>query len=257
MTVRNLRSVSFGLAFSALFSMPSVAAAQTPSSAGGEQIYRARCASCHDSVGARVPDRAALGRLSADNLRFALTSGSMRSVGSELSTAELDAVVRYLAAGLGASPAAAPGSNRCAERALAANLLEAPHWNGWGVGVSQLRFQPAAMSRLASADIPKLKLKWAFGFPGVRQAYAQPTVVGGRLYVGSAGRKVYSLDAKTGCEHWTFDTEFPVRAAITIGVGCRPLAGVLRRPARDASTPWMPAQERSCGSGASKSTPPP
>ena len=41
-----------------------------------------------------------------------------------------------------------------------------PHWNGWGVDPSQSRFQPADMAQLAQEDVPRLKLKWAFGVPG-------------------------------------------------------------------------------------------
>ena len=40
---------------------------------------------------------------------------------------------------------------------------------------------------------------------------------GGRLFVGSAGGKVYALDAKRGCQRWVFDAGFAVRTAITIG----------------------------------------
>ena len=44
--------------------------------------------------------------------------------------------------------------------------LSAPHWNGWGVDPAQHRFQPPEMAQLAADDVPHLKLKWAFGFPG-------------------------------------------------------------------------------------------
>jgi polyvinyl alcohol dehydrogenase (cytochrome) len=36
------------------------------------------------------------------------------------------------------------------------------------------------------------------------------------VFVGSAGGKVYSLSAATGCIHWFFDTGAPMRAAISI-----------------------------------------
>jgi polyvinyl alcohol dehydrogenase (cytochrome) len=47
-----------------------------------------------------------------------------------------------------------------------ADPMSIPHWNGWGVDSSQRRFQPAEMAQLAAEDVPRLKLKWAFGFPG-------------------------------------------------------------------------------------------
>jgi polyvinyl alcohol dehydrogenase (cytochrome) len=92
-----------------------------------------------------------------------------------------------------------------------------PHWNGWGVDPAQHRFQPAAMAGLSAEQVSKLKLKWAFGFPGVARAYGQPTVVAGRVFVGSAGRKVHSLSAESSCVHWIYDADFPVRAAISVG----------------------------------------
>jgi polyvinyl alcohol dehydrogenase (cytochrome) len=92
-----------------------------------------------------------------------------------------------------------------------------PRWNGWGVDSSNHRFQPAAMAQLAAGDVPRLKLKWAFGFPGDARAFAQPAVAGGRVFAGSQGRRVYSLNASSGCIYWVADADFPVRTAITIG----------------------------------------
>src|SRR5476649_1322826 len=62
-----------------------------------------------------------------------------------------------------------------------ADPISLPHWNGWGVDSSQRRFQPAETAQLAADDVPRLKLKWAFGFPGAKFAFAQPTVMGGRV----------------------------------------------------------------------------
>jgi hypothetical protein len=43
-----------------------------------------------------------------------------------------------------------------------------------------------------------LKLKWASDFANGTSAYGQPTVTGGRVYVGSDNGFV-SLDAASGC----------------------------------------------------------
>ena len=50
-------------------------------------------------------------------------------------------------------------------------------WNGWGAGTSNSRFQTARAAALTATDVPRLKLKWAFGFQGVRSVLSQPTVV--------------------------------------------------------------------------------
>jgi polyvinyl alcohol dehydrogenase (cytochrome) len=41
--------------------------------------------------------------------------------------------------------------------------------------------------------------------------------MGGRVFAGSQGGKVYSLSAATGCVHWYFETAAGVRSAISIG----------------------------------------
>jgi polyvinyl alcohol dehydrogenase (cytochrome) len=97
------------------------------------------------------------------------------------------------------------------------DALSGPHWNGWGVDSSQRRFQPFMMAQLAPDDVPRLKLKWAFGYPSAVRAFAQPSIVGGRLFVGSQNGTVYSLDANSGCTHWEFNAGKPVRSAIVIG----------------------------------------
>lgn len=99
----------------------------------------------------------------------------------------------------------------------AADALAGPRWNGWGVTIANTRFQTAEAAGISAADVPKLKLQWAFGFPDTNEASAQPVVVGGRVYVGSWGGAVYSLDAKTGCTYWTLKTDAVVRSAVSLG----------------------------------------
>ena len=69
---------------------------------------------------------------------------------------------------------------------------------------------------MTADDVPHLRLKWAFGFPGASSAGTQPVVAGGRLYIATAEGEVYVLDAKTGCVHWTLEVEASIRSAITL-----------------------------------------
>jgi len=85
-------------------------------------------------------------------------------------------------------------------------------WNGWS-DAANTRFQNAKAAGLTSQTVPKLKLKWAFGFPGVMTSQGTPTVFGGRVFVGDASGVVYSLDAQTGCTYWTFMAAAGVRAS--------------------------------------------
>ena len=58
-----------------------------------------------------------------------------------------------------------------------------------GSGLDNHRFQPAALAGLTAGDVPKLKLAWAFGVPGTLRMYGQPTVAGGRVFIGTGTRK--------------------------------------------------------------------
>jgi polyvinyl alcohol dehydrogenase (cytochrome) len=110
--------------------------------------------------------------------------------------------------------------SRCAPQMMAARLGDptaGPRWNGWGAGITNTRFQPADQAGLPADQVPKLTLKWAFGFPDTNTAYTQPTVVSGRVFVGSQNGTMYSLDAKTGCTYWTFKAQSSVRSAATVG----------------------------------------
>ena len=97
-----------------------------------------------------------------------------------------------------------------------------PQWNGFGVDSSNSRYQPKP--GMTAADVPNLKLKWAFGFPGGTQAYGNPAIVGGRVFVGSDNGTVYALDAETGCTHWTFKADGGVRTAPSVALAGRKYA---------------------------------
>src|SRR5271154_5342914 len=90
--------------------------------------------------------------------------------------------------------------------------LGSVQWNGWGRGLDNSRYQPEPAIR--ASDVPKLALKWAFGYAGSAVA-GQPTIVDGRVFVASATGRVYSLDAKTGCTYWIYDAPAGVRTAIS------------------------------------------
>src|SRR5262249_25774068 len=60
-------------------------------------------------------------------------------------------------------------------------------------------------------------LKWAYGYAGSQSSSGQPSIVNGRLFVGNTNRNVYALNAASGCTYWTFQAEFPVRTAISVG----------------------------------------
>ncbi|HET7259060.1 MAG TPA: PQQ-binding-like beta-propeller repeat protein, partial [Candidatus Acidoferrum sp.] len=200
-----------------IFAQTATPQQETTTNKAGEALFKQRCAACHEGGVPKAPNRAALKQMSAENVRFALLTGSMRVQGMGLSAAEISAIAQYLTGKL-PDKEQLPAEAFCPAGAAAfSDLLAKPHWNGWGVNLEQHRFQPAEQAQLSADQVPKLKLKWAFGFNGVSRAFGQPAVAGSRVFVGSAERKVYSLSADSGCIHWVFDADFAVRTAISIG----------------------------------------
>jgi len=134
----------------------------------GAKVYADNCASCHDQPTGRTPPKDALKDRTADAIHLSLTSGTMSMQGVSLSAAEKKAVSEYLSGNtLGA--ASAQGAGVCAAKpAPFGNLAGKPQWNGWGADADNSRYQPKP--GMTAADVPNLKLKWAFGFPGATQA---------------------------------------------------------------------------------------
>jgi polyvinyl alcohol dehydrogenase (cytochrome) len=110
-----------------------------------------------------------------------------------------------------------PPEGRCDMAPPIVDLIDTPMSNGFGMDAGNGRFQSAKHAGLPGASIPKLTLKWAFGFPGATQAYSQPTVAAGRVYVGSETGLVYAIDARSGCYHWAFLADASVRSGIVVG----------------------------------------
>jgi polyvinyl alcohol dehydrogenase (cytochrome) len=179
----------------------------------GSMLYQSNCAGCHDHPQGRIPARAALTQKSPDAIVQALTAGSMRQQASGLGAAQVSAIATFLT---GKAPhdrvTAAPEKNPCA-RPAAPGALDGREWNGWGRGLDNSRFQPTP--GLTASDLPRLRLKWAFGYHDVG-VYGQPNVALGRLFIASMTGRVYALDPHSGCVYWTFDADAPARTAISI-----------------------------------------
>jgi polyvinyl alcohol dehydrogenase (cytochrome) len=188
------------------------------SAADGATIYKESCSSCHDGGADRAPNREALRGMPAERVLAALETGAMVSMTSRRTAQERRAIAEYVTGkSLGESLQITPPPRAmCPATAGAFPSLEGPLWNGWGVTLANTRFQGASAAGFSAAQVPRLKLKWAFGFPGDLSANAQPVIAGGRVYVGSDGGVIYSLSAATGCIHWYFQAASAVRAAITI-----------------------------------------
>jgi polyvinyl alcohol dehydrogenase (cytochrome) len=148
----------------------------------------------------------------ASRILRALDFGVMMNIAYPLRRDEREAVARYL--GTSAAAAAPPAAAYCAERTVKIAARPAQQWNGWSPTDANTRFQPASVAGLTVEQVRRLELKWAFAFDGDVSAFAQPTVLDRALFVGSAGGTVHALNTDTGCLHWTFQANGPVRSAL-------------------------------------------
>jgi polyvinyl alcohol dehydrogenase (cytochrome) len=219
--------------------------AQTPApvESHGESLFKAACAACHvqpppfvfpgapapvksppavpaaapvQSADAKAPTRDVLRQLTPEALLSALTNGKMQPQGAALSDADRRAIAEAVTNKTLLASIPVTKQNLCAAPPPLRNG-RGPSWNGWGNGVTNTRFQPREQGGLSAADLPGLKLKWAFGYAGVASARTQPAYVGGRLFVASENGDVLALDPKTGCTIWTFRAQTGVRTALTVG----------------------------------------
>ena len=151
----------------------------------------------------------------------ALSTGKMKTQAEGLAEPQMRRLAEFMAGRPMGSSAAGDAKNmpnKCPSNPTITSITQ-------GAVLERVGFEqrehalPACSRRWASqpAQVPNLKLKWAFGFPTGETSSSQPTVVAGRVFVGSDNGYIYSLDAATGCVYWSFEGGSIVRGALTVG----------------------------------------
>lgn len=193
--------------------------AEAAAPSAGELVYQQYCAVCHSAQDIpNVPSMEAMRQFAPEAIVRSLVDGKMAVQGSHLNEAERRDVAEFLSGRrLGTTPVAAK-ANVCRDPRPMGDPSQGPRWNGWGNDIHNTRWQPRELGGLTAADLPRLELKWAFGYPNVSSARMQPSYVGGRLFVATDAGDVYALDPKTGCEYWHYQAQAGVRTAISVGV---------------------------------------
>jgi polyvinyl alcohol dehydrogenase (cytochrome) len=190
-----------------------------------ELVFNAQCALCHTanpqpagSPNEKAPTRAQLREFPAEAVLTALTTGKMQLQGSLLNDAQKRLVSEYVTGKrlTASSVGAVQVVNQCSFQRPMGDPTKGASWNGHGNGPAATRFQDAKNGGITAKDLPRLKLKWAFGYNGVAAARTQPALAGGRLFIGSENGEVHALDPATGCTFWTFKAQAGVRSAPTI-----------------------------------------
>src|SRR5262249_5318061 len=173
-----------------------------PGTESGWSAFQTRCAVCHlNPTVDRATPGAVIREMTPERIYAVLTTGTMPEHTQGISDAQKRRIAEFMAGrplGSSKAGAAAGMANKCARNAAMTDPAAGPGWNGWGNDGGNTRFQPAAASRLTAADVPRLKLKWAFGFPTGETTSSQPTVAAGGGVVGGDKSVVYSPDTAPG-----------------------------------------------------------
>ena len=147
-----------------LFSMPALILAQD-----GAALYRRHCAMCHEaSAQTRAPSRDALRQLTPERIVYALESiaSPMSSVGLARTREERRALAAYLSGKPFGTEKPLDLDRMGCKQSGAFDPASGLGWNGWSPDPSNNRFQTAAAAGLDANQVARLKLKWAFAFPG-------------------------------------------------------------------------------------------
>jgi len=183
----------------------------------GAAIYKQKCASCHEAPAARVPSLSTIKKMSGEAIYMSLTRGVMKTQADGLSSAEIFALIGYIAPEGGAKQTTTAPAHMCTKQPAFPTGANIPEWNGWSTSVTNSRFQDAASAGLAAADLGKLKLKWAFNLGATTEARSQPAVIGRYVFVGNGSGDFYALDADSGCTIWEFRAASGIRGGAAIG----------------------------------------
>lgn len=181
----------------------------------GAAVYHRVCQQCHEGQALKAPARTFIEMMPPESIVRALTVGIMQQQAAGLSDQDKRDVAEYLSGTKFGAPAP-PTAPACVGRAAHFDLAREPEVSGWGFSPENTHFIPGTVARLSPSDIPKLKVKWTFAYPGAMRARSRPTFAYGALYVGSQNGTVYALDAKSGCIRWTFATTAEVRTSVLV-----------------------------------------
>jgi polyvinyl alcohol dehydrogenase (cytochrome) len=182
----------------------------------GAATYHGVCAQCHDKAVYKAPSISFLNLMAPDAIYSALSSGLMALQAARLTDEQKHQVAEYVGDASLAQAAEALQPPACAANNRALDTHSPPGLYGAGADLDNSHFIPGDVARLTAADIPRLKLKWAFAYPGAQRARSQPTIAMGTVFVGSQNGSVYALDANSGCVRWKFRASAEVRTAIVL-----------------------------------------
>lgn len=202
----------------------------TPAAHPGEAVYKQNCAACHDNpAGTRAPTKDTLKEMSLQFLNYTLTEGKMKAQAASLSAEQRAQVINYLI-GAKVTTASWTDSMKCDAARLPVDLTGEATITNFGFDRNNTRALTAKQAGLTKAQLSKMELAWAIGFPDATGMRAQGAVVGKNVFVPVAEvGAMYAFDISVPekpCIQWVYNTPggAPLRTSSAFGmVGDVPL----------------------------------
>ena len=95
------------------------------------------------------------------------------------------------------------------EKRLANADSEPGQWFATGRNSGNAHYSP--LTQINKSNVARLGLAWDYDTHTIRSLEATPIVVDGVMYTSGSVGQVYTLDAETGKELWTFDPKNDLR----------------------------------------------
>ena len=172
---------------------------------GPEDIYKERCAVCHDSPpDEKTPPRSSIELMGKTRIQHSLTSGSMAIHTEGLSADIIEDMARYLNK---LDEQSIDATQRCPDRPISSDVVV----SHWGVDTQNTRHQPK--SSIDSSNIGDIKLKYAFGIPNTSEVRSWPAVSADTIFLPSTNGTLYAIDRDIGCIKWTYEGGKPLRTS--------------------------------------------
>ena len=172
---------------------------------GPEDIYKQRCAVCHDNpTDEKTPHRSAIGAMGKSRIQYSLTSGSMAIHTSELTHDMIADIAAHLDTTVEQS---IDPSQECSDRPISPDVVV----SHWGVDLQNTRNQ--SNSAIDSSNISDLKLKYAFGLPNTGEVRSWPALSADTIFLPSTNGSLYAIDRDIGCIKWTYTSDRPFRTS--------------------------------------------
>jgi polyvinyl alcohol dehydrogenase (cytochrome) len=181
----------------------------------GIELYRARCASCHEGGVAGAAHAVTFQNGRPEAILDAM-AGVMARQSEGLTQEERVLLAEFLTGQKLSRKGGAAPVQMCAEWQKHFDFERPPAFPGWGLTRGNTRAIPPATARLTAADLPRMQVKWVFAYPNATRVRGQPALAGGAVFVGSQDGHVYALDEDSGCARWTFRADGEVRTSISV-----------------------------------------